>query len=277
MKKIVIGIFMVFVVGCSNDDKSGNDNNSSTILIKKIITNNGSYNYLSMFSYNGNKISEIKNYGDYYLSSKEVFTYTGDLITKIIKTEFNFTGPNDDTQTETFLEYDIYGKIILETILYDSGTSEKIYYNYGQNGTITTTSINNIIGQNLNYPYYPSSTSYAFSDNLLVNDTKTIVYSNSYEDISNNTYIYDNKNSPYKNIVGFNALFSNPSRQKHNLLKLINKITYKDNISNILSTYTNTTLTEYYYNSEGYPTESYSFESNESNDGIRPSFTNYIY
>ena len=137
MKKIVIGILMVFVVGCTNDDKSGNDNNSSTIFIKKIITNGVGQNYLSMFSYNGNKISEIKNYSSYYLSSKEVFTYTGDLITKIIKTEFNNSGPNDDTQTETFLEYDIYGKIILETILYDSGTSEKIY-SYGLTILITS-------------------------------------------------------------------------------------------------------------------------------------------
>ena len=99
-------------------------------------------------------------------------------------------------------------------------TNELEYYNYGQpqetlNSNSTFTLLNNML-----------------VSQITISGTNTTSYS----------FTYDTKNSPFKNVIGFNNFIGN---QEHNLLQTI-----QSNGANspIIENF------QYIYNSDGYPT-----------------------
>ena len=230
MKKLIyfLSISMLLLQGCSSDS----DNNSSNILIKTIKYNDENSNYRSEYSYNGNKISEINGYVNDVLSYKQVYNYTGDLITQI-----KFYDENDKLESQTTFTYNNSRQMISEINISVAGFSSKKNYTNNLNGTIT---------ENLYYVdentqnTFSMATIYTFSNNMLL----SAEYIGSLSPIGDvnqiDTYTYDDKNSPFKNIVGYITIQKfNPVMQKHNVVE-IKGMSRKNS---------------YNYNSDGYPTE----------------------
>jgi hypothetical protein len=105
---------------------------------------------------------------------------------------------------------------------------------YNQNGTITELSYSGDVNtQNT----LDETTTYTLQNNILVSQiTIGGTYTTSY------SFTYDTKNSPFKNVIGFNNFIAN---QEHNLLQTIQS----DGVNSpIIEDF------QYIYNSDGYPT-----------------------
>jgi hypothetical protein len=82
MKKLVLFLsILLTTLSCTKDDAS--QNQDSSVLPKKIIHNSGKNSHITTFSYNGNKIAEVKHPD----GTKSVYTYTDDLISNITEYE----------------------------------------------------------------------------------------------------------------------------------------------------------------------------------------------
>ena len=82
MKKLLCLLSASFLVlmGCSKDDATSENPDSSTVLLKKIIdTDSDGIETTAEYTYEGNKLIEV-SYSD---GNIEKSTYTGDLITKV--------------------------------------------------------------------------------------------------------------------------------------------------------------------------------------------------
>ena len=235
MKKIfyLLSISMLLLQGCSSD--SGSNNNTSTaILCKTIKFNDGGDLIRDEYSYDGNKVSEMNEYYNDVLGSKEIFYYTGDLITQVKGYD-----ENNIYNSLTTITYNNSGQPI-SILNIDNETGSWLGYKtnfiYNQNGTITTLDYSG----DLNVQNTLESTSnIVVTNNIVVSE---ITISGTYT--TSNSYTYDTKNSPFKNVIGLNNFF-NPEYQEHNLLQTIQS----DGVNSpIIEDF------QYIYNSDGYPT-----------------------
>ena len=232
MKKLIyfLSITMFLMQGCSSDS----DNNSSNILIKTIKHNDENSNYRSEYSYNGNKISEIKGYVNDVLSYKQVYNYTGDLITQI-----KFYDENNESfgDHQTTFIYNNSKQMISEINIFENGNGWRRNYINNPNGTITE---NSYAGDKNTQNTFNMAIIYTFSNNMPVSIEAIGSLNETGDGNQIDTYTYDDKNSPYKNIVGYNIINKfNPFMQKHNVVE-IKGMSRKNS---------------YNYNSDGYPTE----------------------
>jgi hypothetical protein len=239
MKKLLclFSATLLVLTSCSSDDDTAS---APTILLKKASYVSTGESFTTDFTYSGNKlVSSVDNDG-----YKTTFTYSGDLITKIVDTDDK--GVVDQTTELTYTN----GKLTTEVSL-ESGDDYKYKTKYVHNadGTISFEEfrVSVATGVEQEYGYIGK---YTFKNGNLVKKEKSYYGTNSSE-----TYEYDAKNNPFKNVVGFNLLVND---EEGAYVNNIVKITY----SNSTDIYTNT----YKYNAESFPTEQKGFY-NGASDG----------
>ncbi|MFN3753985.1 hypothetical protein [Flavobacterium sp.] len=112
MKKIFcfISFSLLFLTSCSSDSDS--ETSSSDLLLKQIVEGDVVFGgSVSNFTYDGNKLVEIKRNIDSEVYS-DIYTYTGDVITKIEKFQvYNAGTPYEQTMLLSTDEFQ-YNKII---------------------------------------------------------------------------------------------------------------------------------------------------------------------
>jgi hypothetical protein len=233
MKKLLylFSASLLVLTSCSSDDNASSEP-TATILLKKTSYVTSGESYTVDFTYSGNKIvSNVDNYGD-----KTTFTYTGELITKIVDTDNK--GVVDQATEFTYTNGKLTSEISLET---GDDYKYKTKYVHNADGTISFEEfrVSVATGKEEEYGYVGK---YTFKNGNLVKKEKSYYGTNSFT-----TYEYDANNHPFKNVLNFNLLISDEESYVNNIVK----ITY----SNATEVYTNT----YKYNANGFPTEQKSF------------------
>jgi YD repeat-containing protein len=243
--KIVLLSIALLAISCSNDSNSSDPVDSTPILLTKLVDDNETYTYM----YNGSKIVQEKNITNGEISS---YTYTGDLITKIVN-----TSSNGSPSTEIFT-YDSSNRLIKAEETSNSFNTV-ITYNYLASDHVT------IIEKDTNGNYIKTYTKDAYlnADGSLKNYTQTILATQNGTVVESGTgnlqpIVYDNKNNPYKNITGF----KNIQIYRHENGSSIHNITsYKSIDSTTSSTggsgsSSNIFTVSYQYNSNDFPAQS---------------------
>ena len=249
MKKTYLLLPIFFLASCSssNDDdtstgNNGNNNNNDPVLVTKM-TMDGD---VLTFTYNGSKISQIKNITE---GSVTTFLYSGDLITQSV-----VNGSN--TSLNTKFTYDSNNRLIKKTI---SGTDFGGAWN--SESTYTYQANNNV---KIVYTATTSSSTRSETRNAILNadgsmsswtGTLSRTQNNTTETASSTlkTVVYDSKNAPLKNITGYLKIIDNEdeSGSAHNTLSYNHIISYNN------GTGTEWTIfkSNFEYNSSGYPTK----------------------
>ena len=218
--KIYLILFALFAFSCSSDSSSddgnnnsggnnnngGNNNSGNSLLVSEIISSDDDYPdyvYTDRYIYDGNKLTSIVEESTYQNGDPQVdyiyqFIYTNNKITRI---DEYYNGSLDSRYN---FEYDNQGRISFYdycSLYSGSGTCD--YYDtnnftYSSNGTVT----NNYV--------YEVGTDYEIAGTLtleLDNNGNIISANDTDEDsVVNASLEYDNLNSPFKNIVGMDAI-----------------------------------------------------------------------
>lgn len=193
MKKLLylFGAALLVLTSCSKDDETA-DVASETLLPKKIIItdvedgDSGSYTYT--LTYDGNKLKDI-SVSD---ASRTVYTYTGDVITKV-----------ELFRSSVLVSTDVYayenGKLIskITTPAFNATSQEKLTFVYNANGTVNVNESEIINKAEIKYD---TTTLYTFSNGNIA--------SSEYIDGEREkiTSKYDDKKSPFYNITGLKLL-----------------------------------------------------------------------
>ena len=212
--KIYFILFALFAFSCSSDSSSddgnnnngGNNNSGNSLLVSEIISSDDDYPdyvYTDRYIYDGNKLTSIVEESTYQNGDPQVdyiyqFIYTNNKITRI---DEYYNGSLDGRYN---FEYDNQGRISFYdycSLYSGSGTCD--YYDtnnftYSSNGTLS----NNYV--------YEVGTDYEIAGTLtleLDNNGNIISANDTDEDsVVNASLEYDNLNSPFKNIVGMDAI-----------------------------------------------------------------------
>ena len=238
MKTIFKIILLSLVItSCSNSD---NDINPNALLLRKVVSDGVEI----LVSYNGNKIERIETMSTNDGLDETLFYYTGDLITKIEEYDgailatlkrYQYDGQGNPV---SFIDYN-----------YNTKTSEKVILAYNLDGTLTYNLYKgNLVSQN-NISSRQSNATITNGEITSLNEVDN-TYSGSPSD---KTYklTYDNKNTPFKNILGYEKIILidrnfNDYGINHNNVK---EITI-DNLSG--ESYTSMTA-DIQYNSNNFP------------------------
>lgn len=148
------------------------------------------------FTYNGARLLEIY----YNPSQKKVFTYTGDVITKIehyqnSEVRFEHTYTYSDGKLTKYENNDLL-----------TGNHDIITYQHQEDGTITYLHVSNLGGA----PNWQKEGILTFENGNLVEDVAEFTFSN----VSNeyniiiNLIEYNDKVNPFKNILGYSSLLN---------------------------------------------------------------------
>lgn len=195
MKKILClfsALSMVLISSCSSDDNNSSESENAVLLPKKITETvvedgkSGSLTYT--FSYDGNKLKEIA-LSD---ASRSVYTYTGDLITKV---ELFKSGILQSTDVYAYEA----GKLVSKITTRESNKSSqrKLTFVYNANGTVNANESEIIDRQEIKYD---STTLYTFANGNIASSE----YINGEREKITSTF--DDKKSPYINITGAKLL-----------------------------------------------------------------------
>lgn len=270
MKKIILTFATLLVLtSCSKDDPSNPTSlDSGLVLLKKMGLTNPQTNVTTSgeFTYDGNKIVQ-STLG----TAKTVYTYTGELITK---TNTTFTDATPPQQTiYTYENNNLKTALLTGTSFGNISTnySKKTDYQYNTDGTISYTEITKFNVSNFS-PITVTGKLYFTNGNLIKKETES---NNGATGSIGRTVItneFDNKNNPYKNVLGYSKLLdleinnfytNNITTSNTQFSTIVDGLTSPNGQNNVNYTYT--------YNEKGYPiTAKYS--------GVGPSYTfNYSY
>lgn len=247
MKKLKLSrlvlLLTVTLLSCSKDGDLPTDS-TSQILPKRInFIENTSIDKVgkdTYFTYNGNKIvSDI-----YDGKSKNIYTYTGDLITKVESYDYDkLTYTMDYTYTNGKLT-----SIKEQEPSYPSVTTNFIH---NTDGTISYSSNGNGKGK------------LTFKDGNQIENA-------SEGDNGTETYEYDNKNNPFKNVLGVSALLFNYKERGAHLNAAKNNYIKRTDIYNGTTSILSTSIIT--YDTNGYPVV-----DNENNEGLTGEYASYKY
>ncbi|MEO8516533.1 MAG: hypothetical protein ABI426_07305 [Flavobacterium sp.] len=269
MKKFILPILFLVLVGCSNDnnDIPVNNNTSSAVLVKKVVTGyNGRSDLVVDLMYDGNKLIRTNANtlpgmsGIMSIHLYTLYTYTGDLITK----ESKYYISNNALYEEVSFQYDNSDKLISQITIYSpSAYAEKTLYIYNTDGTVTyeTHSGNATSQTNL------SGTGKFWFDN---DGEITRV-----EDYQNGALLkrkdmtYDVKNGAYKNITGYDKLLSSYGENGP-----FNVTTSSSYDANLVFTYGESL--QFVYDANDYPVSSVTTQNLPGNP-TAPFITQYFY
>ena len=234
MKKIIYLLIITFLMlqSCSSGD--GSNNVSSTILCKKQVNGTFDFDYI----YNGNKMDREMANGQ--LNRK--YYYTGDYITK--------TEGYSDNQLRWITTYTYVNGKLATRLFVDLNPDPDPSITSGLKTIYTYISNDTISYENYSGTATEQDTLISMGEITLLNGQ--VVQNEGPDGITIATY--DNKNSPFKNVTGFDKL--NPS---NNVV-----IQGNNNVSTIQ--YPNNQIVTYYYqyNEQGYPISSYIIGSSGS-------------
>lgn len=221
----------------SNNNNNSGGNTSNVLLTKVIETNSNNEAITAEFFYNGNKLNYVTDNGN----NKSVFIYTDNLITAINSYTDNVLETKDE------YVYDANSRLI-EHKQYDytdTGDVNHLYkftFVYNSNNTI-------------NYELYsivPSAGFNSLESSGIINlDANQNIISNTDTDAISNevtsyTYTFDDKNNPYKNIVGFEKIrYSWPSDEIDGSIL--------NNVLNVNINSSSNSITTYTYNALNFP------------------------
>lgn len=251
MKKLLTLITaFALLTACSSDDSPGTTTpppQQTNVLLKKVIgTSEDGSTTTFTYTYDGNKIVSIIGTN----GSSIVYTYTGNLITKVKNIQTNMT-------VESFIEYDSNNRVKTDKdflSLSDGSLEEwQIGVNtYNQDGTITKTVY---VGKTESDLEFNNSYNITFDS-----EKNTMIYNN--EDGLIFNYVFDAKNNPMKNVLGYPE-YRGPFMATQNLLSsfttasedMIYSYTYNVNNYPLTSTHKNkrmdgeyvTTKKQYFY------------------------------
>ncbi|MFC0778888.1 hypothetical protein [Flavobacterium sp. HJSW_4] len=192
MKKILcfFGALALVLTSCSSDDSS--ESTDAVLLPKKIteteVINGQSGSTTYTITYDGNKLKEIA-VSD---ASRSVYTYTGDLITKV---EVYYSGILNSTDVYAYES----GKLVSRITTREANKTiqDKLTFVYNANGTVNVNESDIINRQEIKYD---TTTLYTFSNGNIVSSE----YINGEREKITSTF--DDKKSPYTNITGVKAL-----------------------------------------------------------------------
>lgn len=264
--KIMLLSIALLAISCSNDSNTVDPVDSTPILLTKLMNNGETY----VYTYNGSKIVQEKGLVDGDISN---FTYTGDLITKIVSTSSN----GAPTSTETFT-YDSSNRLIkVEDI---SGSNSTVTtFNYLSADHVT------IIEKNTSGNYVKTYTrdAYLNTDGSVKSYTQTIQATQNGTIVETGTgnlqpIVYDNKNNPFKNVTGLKNIqvyHQVDQASEHNVLsyKLVNSTTGSGSSGISSDIFTQT----YQYNSNNFPTQSVLKSYDNNNTLTETHTTTYEY
>lgn len=187
MKKIALlcSFFAILFLSCSDDDKSS-QTDTSNILLKKIITYTQDTSYETIFTYDGKKIVEAKN-----LRENKKFQYDGDNISKISW----YTNPDTSNELSKYVEFSYFPDGKLRGFNQHSHYPLDVQFTYAENDIV-------------NFTAYNASGSYTFVGYFKMAGTEIseYIYLNGGNPRPSVKYLYDNKNHPLKNVIGYNKL-----------------------------------------------------------------------
>ena len=193
MKKLFItaSLALFMLSSCSDDDAA--TTNTSSMLPIKVVTAYGDEIITENITYNGNKIVKDAYSDGYY----DLFMYTGDNITSIKSYSNDGTAVGEESFT-----YNSSNQLIkhVYTSYEDDSYGEKILFTYNANGTISTTQYSG----NANAQNDLDGTGV-----MTVSNGNVMSYSFTNDGASTpqvNTYTFDDKNNPLKNVTGASAI-----------------------------------------------------------------------
>ena len=226
----LISIAIFAILSCSKEDEVAVNPVESPILIKSIVTtSNTGIVTTSNYSYDGNKLAQVLSG-----TTKQVYTYNGNLITKL----------------------EIFKADVLDTrfvFVYNDNkiTGSTFSYTFPFQNNQTTTTVNAVIRSVYIYNNDGTILIRRFETNDIPNNVETenesrlLTYLNgnllkriesfNLSPFNNTTFEYDNKNSYYKNILGFDKLMQNDFSVNNNI-KSTQIITRIINGQNIITT-----------------------------------------
>lgn len=224
MRKITYLLFasLIIFTSCSSDDNS--TQNAETRLPKKqtIYGLNGSVPI--DFVFDGNKIVTSTHSGYYVIK----YTYTGDLITKKEAPDFTYEYSYDNGKLTTYLRklpgLDYY---------------DRYSYTYESNDVVSFVVTRVTISTGAEEVISPKNIYTLKDGNIIKYETKSFT----------TTYKYDNKNSPKRNILGFNKIFEDQPQVSSS----VNNVTSYTTTLPDNSSYTNEIT--YTYDDHNFPTE----------------------
>ena len=211
--KIYLILFALFAFSCSSDSSSddgnnnnngGNNNSTNDLLVSEIIygnDDNSDYLYTDRYFYDGNKLTSIVEEYSYQNGNSGVdymynFIYTNN---KISRVDEYYGDTSTGIEGRYTFEYDNQGRVSFYDYCYftSSGTCDNYdTYNltYSSNGSVT-----------VSYLYNDGSTNEeAYTYTLQLDNNGNII--SAYDSTTNYSLDYDNLNSPFKNIVGMDAI-----------------------------------------------------------------------
>lgn len=240
MRKLLclFALFTIILSSCSSD--TNEEETPTPVLVTKIIEEYNSVTSISEFTYDGAKlVTETKSGG-----FTKHYTYNGDLITYIV------TKDNNETITkEVFLEYDSSNKIISKLELDYNASNPNIagfknLYTYGTNGVVSGIVYYGSVTEQNNFSY--NFKIYYDSNNQIIKYEDLNIDN---EVIQRYSFNYDDKNSPYKNIIGYQGFIFGDSRWAH--IDNNNTLEVRDMFANDFSD--NSYINSYTYNALDYP------------------------
>jgi hypothetical protein len=240
---------IALMTSCSSDDSSS-EAGSETLLPKKIVETSvengqsGSITYT--ITYDGNKLKDIA-LSD---ASRSVYTYTGDVITKV-----------ELYRSSVLYSTDVYayegGKLVSKITTREANktTQSKLTFVYNTNGTITAKS--SVIQNKVEIPF-DGTTTYTFSNGNLV----STLYSDAGSEKITSTF--DDKKTPFTNITGVKLLLDLDDNFDFSSVNntITNTTIEYDSAGKIIETASVTTTNK--YNSSNFLTEASAGDAKDS-------------
>ena len=253
MKKhlCLLSACLVVLFSCSSDDSTSENLNpenpnpenptSQNLLLKKTVEDDvlfggGETNY----TYEGNKLVEINRYEQ----ESDIYTYTGNLVTKIEKFKIYYSGtPDEETEllsTDHF-EYNSNNQLIeFKTTTPDSEMERVTTYVYNNDNTVSFEQYENYPG---NEPELLKTGIITLQDGE-ISKLQVIKEFDSFTD----NYNYDTKNSLFKNVLGYDKLIFTHIIGKQGSFNSGDTV-----LAGISHNFVNNGELEYTYNTDNYP------------------------
>lgn len=248
MKKIILLIVAAsLLMACSSDSGSAG---SDVLLIRKIVSESespfgGSDVHTVVYTYNGQKL--IKYTRD---NSAQYYYYNGD---RIIRLEYRANGT---ATSQTNFLYDGLGRLIEANVTATSGQTFISTYEYNADNTVSET-------DHFSLPDGGQATS---TSKFFMDENNEVIRKEDYYNAGTEVtaYTYDNKNNPFKNIIGIDKLKLLFVGSKFNVLMT----SHTDAQGNVVSTRT----TDFTYNASDFPETSVSHSSEENTADLTEHF-----
>jgi len=252
MKKLILCLSLAFLAiscGSNDDDDTSVPVEETPVLPTKLSTGEDT----GIFKYNGNMVSEI-NWGDY----KVVCQYTGNVITKMI--DYDSAGA-----VETTTDFTYSNDKLTKAVFVEGNTTETSIYSYPSTNTVNATVTRNSTSQGSPVVYKDVIT-YTLNNGNVVSEEMNYYVNGTLKGKISATYTYDDKNTAYKNILGFDKIMIYSFDGDENTVgrnNLLIKNHTNTPVGSSISKYKNVnTIT---YSTAGYPTQIITNQYNANN------------